>query len=53
MLSSAWCRNFPCPGVSTNRNFLWIEFVGSFTERYLSVPAVVPTGNEHSTATGV
>lgn len=52
MLTSAWVRSLPWPGVSTRRNFLCVRFVGSLTERYLSVPACVPTGREHSTDMG-
>jgi hypothetical protein len=49
---SAWCRSLPWPGVSINRNFLCVWFVGSLTDLYLSDPAVFPTGREHSTAIG-
>lgn len=49
----AWCRSLPWPGVSMRRNFLCVEEVGSWVERYWSEEAVVPTGREHSTDRGV
>jgi hypothetical protein len=53
IFSSARCRSLPWPGVSIKRNFLCCWFVGSLTERYLSDPAKVSTGREHSTDIGV
>ncbi len=53
MVSKAWWRSLPWPGVSARRNFLWNWVEGSAEERYLWEAAVVVRGREISTVSGV
>ena len=53
MVSKAWWRSLPCPGVSARRNFLWNCVEGSAGERYWEEAAGVERGRESSTVRGV
>ena len=53
MVSKAWWRSLPCPGVSAKRNFLWNWVEGSAAERYLEEAVVLERGRESSTVRGV